>query len=116
MNALRKLLLTVGTAGAALALLAGPAAADEEPADDAPAEEMPADEEPADEAPAEEAPVDDADTTEAGERIQIAETPRDRIGLILFAALIAGGGLAFANARRQMKGERPQATGEFRWR
>ena len=49
-------------------------------------------------------------------RIQMAETPRDRLGLLLLAALVVGSGLAFANGRRQLKGEHPKATGEFRWR
>jgi hypothetical protein len=50
------------------------------------------------------------------ERIQLAETPRDQLGLLLLGALGAGGALALVNARRQLRGERPQATGEFRWR
>ena len=99
MDALKKLWMIIGAAGACLVLLVVPVAAEEEPVDDAPVEE-PATEE-----------ADD----EAG-RIPIAETPRDRIGLIMLGALIIGGGAAAANARRQMKGERPQATGEFRWR
>ncbi|MFO7960701.1 MAG: hypothetical protein R6U94_07135, partial [Nitriliruptoraceae bacterium] len=58
-----------------------------------------------------------AETDEAdGGRPALAETPRDRVGLLLLAALFVGGGLAVANGRRQMKGERPQASGEFRWR
>ena len=104
MDALKKLWMTIGAAGACLVLLVVPVAADEEPVDDAPVEEPAAEEPEAEEA-------DD----EAG-RIPIAETPRDRIGLILLGALIIGGGAAVANGRRQMKGERPQATGEFRWR
>lgn len=89
--------MTAGAASASLVLLVGPVAAVEDAPDDAA-------EEPA------------ADEAEEDGRIQIAETPRDRIGLIFFGALIIGGGAAAANARRQMKGERPQATGEFRWR
>ena len=103
MDALKKLWMIIGAAGACLVLLVVPVAAEEEPVEDAPMEE------PAAEAPA----TDDA---EEGSRRPIAETPRDRIGLILLGALIIGGGAAAANARRQMKGERPQATGEFRWR
>lgn len=49
-------------------------------------------------------------------RVAIADTPRDRLGLLLLGALVLGGGYAFVNARRQLKGERSQATGEFRWR
>jgi hypothetical protein len=57
----------------------------------------------------------EADESESGRRA-LADTPRDRVGLLLLAALFVGGGLALANGRRQMKGERPQASGEFRWR
>lgn len=49
-------------------------------------------------------------------RITIAETPRDRLGLLLLGALALGGGVALVNARRQLRGDRPQASGEFRWR
>ncbi len=104
MDALKKLLMTAGAAGAGLLLLAGPVAAEEEPADDA-AEEPVADE-----------AVEDDVAEEEGGRIPIAETPRDRIGLILLGALAIGGGAAAVNANRQLKGERPQASGEFRWR
>ncbi len=68
------------------------------------------------------APALAVEQSESGEeaegdgRIQLAETPRDRLGLVLLGALFVGGGLAVVNARRQLKGERPQATGEFRWR
>jgi hypothetical protein len=114
MNALRKLLLTVGASGAALALAVGPvAAAEAEPADDAPAEE-PAEGEDAAEEPAE--GEDGGEDEDEDGKIALAETPRDRIGLILLGALLAGGWFAATNARRQLKGERPQASGEFRWR
>lgn len=49
-------------------------------------------------------------------RIPLVDTPRDRLGLVLIGVGVIGGGLALANARRQLKGERPQASGEFRWR
>ena len=49
-------------------------------------------------------------------RPALADNPRDRVGLLLLTALVVGGGLALANGRRQLKGERPQASGEFRWR
>jgi hypothetical protein len=110
MNALRKLLLTAGASGAALALAVGPvAAAEAEPAEDAPAEETA---EVEDDAGAE----DGAEDEDEDGKIALAETPRDRIGLILLGALLAGGWFAATNARRQLKGERPQASGEFRWR
>jgi hypothetical protein len=126
MNALRKYLLTIGATGAALALAMGPVAADEDPGDDPAAEETAEDEagdadapEDADEADAgDEADVADAEADEGDDngKIALAETPRDRIGLIMLGALLVGGWLAASNARRQLKGERPQATGEFRWR
>jgi hypothetical protein len=103
MDALKKMLLLVGVALLALTLVAGPVAAQEEPAvDDAAVED------------------DDGIVGEHGEaeggKIQLAETPRDQVGLLLLTALLVGGGLAFVNARRQLRGERPTATGEFRWR
>jgi hypothetical protein len=105
MDALKKMLLLVGATMLALTLVAGPALAVEDPAG---GEEAPAEGE------------DDGVVGEHGEaeggKIQLAETPRDQVGLILLAALLVGGGLAFGNARRQLKGERPTASGEFRWR
>jgi hypothetical protein len=53
---------------------------------------------------------------EGGGKIQLAETPRDRVGLIMLGflgAITAGAGIT---AVRQLTGTRPQATGEFRWR
>jgi hypothetical protein len=53
---------------------------------------------------------------EERERRPIAQTPRDQLGLVLYGFLaftvLAGG----ATLRRQLKGERPTADGEFRWR
>lgn len=50
------------------------------------------------------------------ERRPIAPTQRDQLGLVLYGFLalvvVAGG----ATLRRQLKGERPQTDGEFRWR
>lgn len=86
----------------ALALLAGPAAAQVEDLSVVAVEET-----------SEE--LAETDEAESG-RPALADTPRDRVGLLLLAALFIGGGLAVANGRRQMKGERPQASGEFRWR
>lgn len=62
--------------------------------------------------------AEDAATAPAEEpgKITMAETPRDRVGLIVLTALgaftIAGG----ITAARQIGGKRPQADGEFRWR
>lgn len=92
MDTIRRLTI-LAAAVLAVGLLAGPAFAVDEPAGDAT-----------------EQPADDSG------RIQMAETPRDRLGLLLLGALVVGSGLAFANGRRQLKGEHPQASGEFRWR
>jgi hypothetical protein len=50
------------------------------------------------------------------ERRPIAPTQRDQLGLVLYgfmALIVMAGG---ATLRRQLKGERPQSDGEFRWR
>lgn len=56
-------------------------------------------------------------TEEAGsDKIQLAEGPRDRVGLMVLGflgAITIGGALTMT---RQLSGKRPQATGEFRWR
>ncbi|TVR23864.1 MAG: hypothetical protein EA387_06205 [Nitriliruptor sp.] len=95
MNAHTRLLLLVTVALLALTLLAGPAAAQEDVVDDVTTEQ----------------PVED----ENGRR-PLADNPRDRLGLLLLTALFVGGGVALVNGRRQLKGENPQASGEFRWR
>jgi hypothetical protein len=103
MDAFTKLIRLTGAAAIALTLSAGPAVA----AEDAPAEDVPAEGEEA---------VEDASGEEEGGRIQVADTPRDRVGLIVlgfFAAVAAGGAVTVS---RQLKGARPQADGEFRWR
>ncbi len=50
------------------------------------------------------------------ERRPIAPTQRDQLGLVLYGlmglAVVAGG----LTLRRQLRGERPQSDGEFRWR
>lgn len=111
MEILIKSTLLAGAAAAALTLVAGPALALDE-AD--PGIVLAAEDQ------LDDALVDDDDAAppaEAGDgRIQVAETPRDQLGLLILGALVAGGGLAVVNARRQLKGERPQASGEFRWR
>lgn len=50
------------------------------------------------------------------ERTPLVENQRDALGLVLLTFFVVAGGAAYANSRRQMKGERPQASGEFRWR
>ena len=50
------------------------------------------------------------------ERRPIAPTQRSQLGLVLYgfmALIVVAGG---ATLRRQLKGERPQTDGEFRWR
>jgi hypothetical protein len=96
MDAYRRLSVLVAATAVSTALVAGPVLAVEPGAEQAPASQD--------------------EGNDGSGRIQLAETPRDRLGLILFGALAAGGGLALGNARRQLKGERPQASGEFRWR
>jgi hypothetical protein len=91
MDAFRKLTTTAAAAVLATALSVGPVLAVEDDPAPAPA-------------------------ADEGGRIVLVEGPRDAVALVLFGALLAAGGLGFANARRQLKGERPQATGEFRWR
>lgn len=54
--------------------------------------------------------------SEGDHRIVLAETPRDRLGLLLLGSLGVAAFAGFVNARRQLKGERDQASGEFRWR
>jgi hypothetical protein len=53
---------------------------------------------------------------EERERRPIAPTQRDQLGLVLYGfmavAVLAGG----ATLRRQLRGDRPQSDGEFRWR
>jgi hypothetical protein len=66
---------------------------------------------------AEQAEETGATSEEEGDhRIQMAETPRDRVGLFLLAflgAITLGGAVT---SSRQLRGKRPQASGEFRWR
>jgi hypothetical protein len=90
----------VAAAALALSLSAAPAFAVE----DAPAEA------------AEQAETGSHGEEEGSGKIQLAEGPRDRVGLIVlafFAAVTIGGAMT---ASRQLRGKRPQASGEFRWR
>ncbi|WP_052666654.1 hypothetical protein [Nitriliruptor alkaliphilus] len=57
-----------------------------------------------------------AGAEEGSGRIQLAERPRDRFGLLLLGFLGAVTVLGAVTATRQLGGKRPQATGEFRWR
>jgi hypothetical protein len=93
MDAFRKLTTTVAAAAVlAMAVAVGPVAAVEE----------------------EPAPAPTAE--DEGGRIVLVEEPRDILALLLLGGLLTAGGIGLANARRQLKGDRPQATGEFRWR
>jgi hypothetical protein len=60
--------------------------------------------------------VEEGAAEEEAGKIQLAETPRDRVGLIVLGFLGAITAGAAMTTSRQLKGERPQATGEFRWR
>ncbi len=118
MNAPRRLTLIAGAALSALALTAGPALAGPAFAG-APSEASVAGEVLAVEDAEVEDDTDDpapATSDDGDHRIGLVDTPRDRFGLIMWTLLFVGGGAAFLNARRQLKGEREQATGEFRWR
>lgn len=67
-----------------------------------------------------------AEQTEGGEpapgeesgsgKLTLPERPHDRVGLLVLAFIGAGGALALVNARKQLRGDRPKASGEFRWR
>ena len=53
---------------------------------------------------------------EQRERRPLAPTPRAQLGLVLYGLMglvVVGGGVTL---RRQLRGERPQTDGEFRWR
>jgi len=53
---------------------------------------------------------------EARDRRPIAATPRSQLALVLYGLMGLGTAAAIATMRRQLKGERPQTDGEFRWR
>lgn len=53
---------------------------------------------------------------EGSGKIQLASNQHEFVGLILIGALVLGGLAALVNARKQLRGERDQASGEFRWR
>ena len=50
------------------------------------------------------------------ERRPIAPTQRDQLGLVLYGFMAVVTLAGIATMRRQLKGERPQTDGEFRWR
>ncbi len=50
------------------------------------------------------------------EKVSLPETQHDLVGLFLLALVGLFTLAGFVNARRQLKGERDQASGEFRWR
>jgi hypothetical protein len=65
--------------------------------------------------------ADDAGTAvtlaaEERERRPIAPTQRDQLGLVLYGFMALTVVAGVATLRRQLKGERPQTDGEFRWR
>ncbi len=61
----------------------------------------------------------DAVVIAAGEehtRRPLAESPRDQLALVLYGLLALATVLGFGTLRRQLRGEREQSDGEFRWR
>jgi hypothetical protein len=113
MDTLKKLPLLFAAALVAVALVATPALAQEDGGADADAGGDVVDDDA--EVPEGELEVDEAEADEEG-RPAIAATPRDRLGLLLLAALVGGGVIAYIGMKRQLGGERPKASGEFRWR
>ena len=53
---------------------------------------------------------------EERERRPIAPSQRDQLGLVLYTLMALSVVAGVATMRRQLKGERPQTDGEFRWR
>jgi hypothetical protein len=107
MNMTRTFSLLLGTALLALALVAGPALATD--LDEAAGGVDVLAQEEGDGAEPAPAPDD-------GERRALADSPRSRVGLLLYGSLIAMAAFGFVGMRKQLKGRNPQATGEFRWR
>jgi hypothetical protein len=54
--------------------------------------------------------------TEGAEKIQLPSTPRDRAGIFVLGGLAIFAIAGLINARKQLRGERRQADGQFRWR
>lgn len=72
-----------------------------------------------------EGPAEDQGTSqEAGEeagggersKISFPDNPRDQAGLVILGIAGVFTALAAVNAVQQLRGRRPQATGEWRWR
>lgn len=55
-------------------------------------------------------------TEEPVEKIQFPQTARDRVGLIILGVTALGAALMVMNAVKQLRGERPKASGKWRWR
>lgn len=53
---------------------------------------------------------------EGSSKLELPKTAHDRVGLILIILAIPAVLLMLDNMRRQLRGERKQASGEFRWR
>ncbi len=49
-------------------------------------------------------------------RRPLAESPRDQFALLLYGLLAVGTVVGLGTVRRQLRGEREQADGGFRWR
>lgn len=115
-NALRRFLLLTVIATLTLLLAAAPASAAAELAGEDPAgadqQEDP------DHAPAEDAPAGDTEHGDDGKSplpLDLTD-PYGWFGAFLIIILLGGGGFALHNARVQLRGERDQADGSWRWR
>lgn len=53
---------------------------------------------------------------EERERRPIAPTQRDQLGLLLYGVMAVVAVAGIATLRRQLRGDREQTDGEFRWR
>lgn len=65
--------------------------------------------------------VGPAAATEAGgedgpTKVELPSRQHDFVGMLLFGALGLGAVFALDNARKQLRGDRKQASGDFRWR
>lgn len=60
-----------------------------------------------------------AEEQPAGEesgKVSLPSNPRDQLGLIILGVTAMAALLALGNAAKQLRGERPQASGRIRWR
>ena len=60
--------------------------------------------------------LDELLAAEERERRPIAPTQRDQLGLLLYGVMAVVTLAGVATLRRQLRGDREQTDGEFRWR